>query len=321
MFDNITRYTEKDVEQLLSQKLGKAYVEYRKKWKEASPENVPSFPVHIDFELIDQCNQRCVMCPRNQSTHGKISYPVNTGIKLSFIDFKRIVDEGVRQGLSSVNLGAFGEPLLHEDVFEMVRYTHRSGVVDSRVITNGLFLHKFTDHIFESGLVHLFVSIDAACEETYRKIRGDGFKKAEENLNAIIKEKKGRGAFLPIIRVSFVDMPENEKEKETFIEKWRESVDLIDIQIYDDFGFDLDSCLDCSIKKKWECRSPWQRLAVLADGTILPCCNFYGRNLLLGNIRELTIKQAWDSESLREIRQGILADNRKICGVCQRAGK
>ena len=70
--------------------------------------------------------------------------------------------------------GAFAEPLIHNRVFDMVAYAHKNGIIDSRIITNGLLLNKYFDQIFDSGLVNLFVSIDAFSEDKYREIRGFG---------------------------------------------------------------------------------------------------------------------------------------------------
>ncbi|MBI5240014.1 MAG: radical SAM protein [Elusimicrobia bacterium] len=319
MYANIKRHSEKDVEALLARELGPRYAAYRAQWRalQAGGE-APPFPIHIDFELVDACNQRCVMCPRNPDAHPDVRYRVNTGARLSLDDFHRVIDEGAPRGLLSINLGAFAEPLLHPDVFAMVRYAHERGVVDSRLITNGLLLDRHTEEAFSSGLVNLFVSLDAFTPKTYRKIRGAGFSRVRANLISFLEQRKARRRSLPVVRVSFVDMPSNTAEKEDFIAFWRDRADMIDIQIYDDFNARPGIHPVGARPKKWDCRSPWARVAVLADGTILPCCSFNGRALPIGSLRSGTIAEAWGSAAMRSVRSGILSDKLPDCHACQR---
>jgi radical SAM protein with 4Fe4S-binding SPASM domain len=320
MYDNISRYTEADIEYVLGNVLGKKYLSYREKWQLASLNNIPSFPIHIDFELNDTCNQSCVMCPRNTTQHPDINYEINKGTTLAYSDYQEMINEGADKGLLSVNLGAFAEPLIHDDVFDMIAYAHEQGIVDSRLITNGLLLGKHFDAIFDSGLVNLFVSIDAFTEKKYREIRGHGFKKVTRQLLEFLEEKERRQSLLPIVRVSFVDMDINDEEKSEFLKFWRGKVDIIDIQVFDDFNIDVTKKFNQNKPKKWDCTSPWVRLSVLSDGSILPCCNFFGRNIPVGNIKEITLEEAWNSIALRHVREGILNDNLPNCSICQRTG-
>lgn len=318
MLENITRHSGQNIDRLLAERLGERYSHYRRLWDAAGPDNIPPFPIHLDFEVNDICNQRCRMCPRNRDTHPNIKFSINKKTILDFKVYQQAIDEGTENGLMSVNLGAFAEPLLHKDIFKMVKYAHQKGVVDSRLITNGLLLDRMIDDIFSSGLVNLFVSIDAFSEQKYREIRGNGFDRVKSGLIKLLKEKKRRDSILPIVRVSFVDMPGNSGEKENFISFWQDKVDMIDIQIYDNYNINISENISLKKSKKWNCLSPWKRLAVLSDGNILPCCNFFGWNIPIGNINDNGLKGAWHSERLKIIRQGILDDSLDNCSVCQR---
>ena len=320
MYSNITRHSEKDIEKILVDEFGKKYSLYREMWNRVGYENIPDFPMHIDFEVIDKCNQRCIMCPRNAGTHPNAGYSLNTGRALNYEIFKNIIDEGVNKGLLSINLGAFAEPLLNKKVFEMIKYAHDKGVIDSRLITNGLLISSYIDEFFDYGLVNLYVSLDAFRDETYFEIRGKGFNIVKKNILNIIEEKKRRNAILPIIRVSFIDMEINREEKDNFIEFWRDKADHIDIQVYGDFNFPLSGKIDKSEAKKWSCIAPLKRVSVMSNGKILPCCNFFGINIPIGNIYKNSIEEAWNSEKMHEIRSGILHDDLDNCSICQRVG-
>ena len=321
MYDNISRYSQRDLEALLTEQLGSRYTEYRAAWKAAGPDTPPAFPVHMDFELNDRCNQRCSMCPRNEAKHPNINYELNKGTVLEFEDYARVIDEGAAKGLWSVNLGAFAEPLLHPRAFDMVAHAHDKGIVDSRLITNGILLDKHIDDIFDSGLVNLFVSLDAFSEEKFREVRGPNFQRVRDNLLAFLAERERRRRVLPIVRVSFIDMNVNREEKQGFIDFWGPKVDFIDIQVFDDFNVDVTRPYDAAKTKKWDCGSPWGRLAVLSCGDILPCCSFFGYNVPVGNIKDMSIEEAWNSEALAGIRRGILSDDLPNCSICQRIGE
>jgi radical SAM protein with 4Fe4S-binding SPASM domain len=260
------------------------------------------------------------MCPRNAKKHPDTSYSLNTGKVLDYERFKDVIDEGVNKGLLSINLGAFAEPLLNKKVFEMIKYAHDKGVIDSRLITNGLLISSYIDEFFDYGLVNLYVSLDAFRDETYFEIRGKGFNIVKKNILNIIEEKKRRNAILPIIRVSFIDMEINREEKDNFIEFWRDKADHIDIQVYGDFNFPLSGKIDKSEAKKWSCIAPLKRVSVMSNGKILPCCNFFGINIPIGNIYKNSIEEAWNSEKMHEIRSGILHDDLDNCSICQRVG-
>lgn len=320
MYDNINRLTEMDVEKILAEELGEKYTKYRKMWKSVTRDDFPKFPLHIDFEMNDLCNQSCVMCPRNESLHPKVNYTVNTKAIIKIETFKKIIDEGSQKGLQSINLGAFAEPLIHKEVFDMVRYAHEKGIIDTRLISNGLLLRKYKEEIFDSKLRNLFISLDAFSKDKYEQIRGHGYEQIRENLIDFVEERNRRGSRLPIVRVSFVDMEINRDEKEDFINFWRDKVDMIDIQVYDDFNVDINAPFNLESKKKWDCFSPWARVAVLANGNILPCCSFFGINIPIGNVKDMTIEEAWNSKKMKEIRYGVLNDNNRNCSVCQRVG-
>ena len=320
MYDNINRLSETDIHQVLGEHLGASYVDYRSEWSAVSPTNIPSFPLHIDFELKDMCNQSCVMCPRNEEAHPDINYQLDARTVLSEDSFKKVIDEGAINGLRSVNLGGFAEPLVQTRCLDMVDYARSQGIIDTRIITNGLLMHRHMDAIFDSGLVNLFVSLDAYNPETYQAQRGPGFAKIKNSLLELLEEKKRRGSVLPIVRVSLVDMKSNHDEIEDFVKYWGPKVDFIDIQVFDDFNVDITQPFDKGQTKKWDCRSPFARLSVMSNGEVLPCCNFFGKNIPVGNIEENTISEIWMSKTVRSVRDGIMNDQLDNCSICQRIG-
>ena len=284
--DRVTRLSQEDAEARLIDLLGSRYAEYRNAWNSAGPDSIPAFPIHLDLELYDNCNQSCVFCPRNTTIHKDLIYPINTSQRLEARIMERVLEEVQVMGLYSVNFGAYAEPLLNTSIFELVRRFHAAGVVDSRVISNGLLLHKYRDSIIDSGLVNLFISIDAFSEQTYRKQRGPGYDRIVRNLLDFLELRAKLGASLPIVRASFVVTDDNRKELGDFVEFWGDKVDFIDVQSKTDYR---TSALAQERTRTFDCIDPFRRVAIISNGDILPCCTFWGRTLPVGNITGQTI--------------------------------
>ena len=57
---------------------------------------------------------------------------------------------------------------------------------------------------------------------------------------------------------------------------------------------------------KFKCNFLWQRMVILWNGDIYPCL-FHGvkdnRDILLGNIKDSSIKELWNSKKMNELRQ------------------
>jgi len=303
-----------NIEKILSDNLGEKYLGYRSAWALAQPNSIPEFPIHIDIELYDICNQKCTFCPRNETTHPNVTYPINTNSKLEENLINKIILEIKKNKLMSVNFGAFADPLVNKDIFKVIKKFMDAGVVDSRIITNGLLLHKYTDSIFDSGLVNLYVSLDAFKEETYFNQRGAGYKKVISNLLSFLREKKRRKSVLPITRVSFIETKDNKDELKEFVDYWSDKVDHIDLQKLIDFNKEVN---DDHKTKQWNCIDPFRRVAIVSDGSVLPCCSFWGKNLVLGNIRDSSILDIWNGEEMSKVRKNLMTDQSSICMTCQ----
>ena len=306
--ENVNKAFGENIHQKLGELLGQRYIDYRAAWNNALPGSTPPFPIHLDFEFYDSCNQRCTFCPRNETIHANLSYPIEWSV------LKKIATEGQENNLYSVNFGAYAEPLLYNRLFDAIRLFISSNVVDTRLITNGLLLHKYYNEIFDSELLNLYVSLDAYSKETYEKQRGKGFNTVKDNLWGFLEEKKYRNSTFPIVRVSFVENKNNLHEKAEFIKLWKDKVDFIDLQLMIDY---TKQEFEDGFATKWNCIDPFRRLSIISNGDVLPCCSFNGRSLVVGNVYQNSLKQIWLSEKVDSLRQNLLDKKIDICNVCQ----
>jgi radical SAM protein with 4Fe4S-binding SPASM domain len=312
--ERVRRHSRIDIGARLSELLGPRYEAYREAWNGAGPRQIPSFPVHLDLEWYDECNQRCVFCPRNEETHPDRLYPLNTRTRIDETQIDRLLGEIDGGRLDSINFGAYAEPLLNPRIADLVGRFHEAGVIDSRIISNGMLLHKHAEALLESGLVQLFISLDAARPETYEYQRGPGFERVKANLRDFMALRKKSGAVLPIVRVSFVMTERNEGELDDFLEEWTDVVDFIDVQARTDYR---TSSLEAVRTRSFNCIDPFRRVSLISNGDILPCCAFWGRTLAIGNLANDSITAAWHGEEMKRVRENLLADRSPVCVSCQ----
>ncbi|MFH1327488.1 MAG: radical SAM protein, partial [Candidatus Bathyarchaeota archaeon] len=122
------------------------YRGYRKKWDNHPLKKiVAEFPLHVDIEATNACNLHCPMCYGRES-RGKSSF-------IDFGLFKRVIDCGAKYGLPSINLSWRGEPFLHPQLIDMIKYAKENEVVDVRINTNGVLVDaEKCKELLESGL-------------------------------------------------------------------------------------------------------------------------------------------------------------------------
>ena len=112
---------------------------------------VPKLPKTAQFEITNKCNLACKMCPREFL---KVKFE-----NMSFDDFKKMVDK--LKGVKEIILTGWGEPLVHPDLLEMIRYCKEHGH-EVRFTTNGLLLtQKLIDEIIDSDLDEIAFSVES----------------------------------------------------------------------------------------------------------------------------------------------------------------
>jgi radical SAM protein with 4Fe4S-binding SPASM domain len=273
---------------------------------------VPQAPLSFFMELVSYCNLKCKMCFRNYDTKDKIK---RYALPLEIID-------NVAQQCKSLNIpsveygGGASECLLHPEIKTIIRKFIEAGAIDNIITTNG---HKLSEDIsiflIDIGVERLHVSIDAATPETYKKIRGANYSVLEKNIFNFLRLRKERNAQLPFLRVSFVKQKDNIHEVDDFLNKWKDIADYIDFQ-------DLLDLSTVNNLKQVECEGfycpvPFQKIGIDYEGNILPCDPFHSRHLKLGDIKNMSLKEAWDSEKHRElIESHKLRRNFLVCRNC-----
>jgi MoaA/NifB/PqqE/SkfB family radical SAM enzyme len=159
----------------------KDYIRWQRRCDVDFPERgLPMFsPTSINLDLTSACNFSCPFCVDSKLT--------NAGKSLTVAEVKETVDTLHSHGLLSVILIGGGEPTLHHDFGEIVRYIKRKKL-QIGIVTNGSRLEKIeaiADALKEKDWVR--ISIDAAGEEVFQNLH---LPKTRVTLNGILEKAR-----------------------------------------------------------------------------------------------------------------------------------
>lgn len=316
------KYT--DVEAVLTDEFGDRFHEYRKNYRKSLNYDtngyIPPFPLTVSLEFVNRCNLNCIMC-----------YTINHSDRKATLDLSRIetlMDECREHGLPAAVVGMGSEALIYKQARDAIAAIRKADVMDLFLGTNGVLLtEELSAFLVEQRVARIEVSLDAATPETYTKIRGkDELQRIEANLEKLIEIREREGSKLPVIRLCFCVQKDNLHEQRAFLDKWRDRVDYIDFQEMVDFGGvdDLRALGDEAAKadnlpapESTYCAYPFNSLHVWSNGDVTPCCTFFGKALVIGNVQEHTLKEIWDGPEIAEIRDQLLSGKlNMVCHAC-----
>ena len=120
-------------------------------------------PLAVTFNLTNLCNLKCPHCYQDASA-SKTSNEVSTKEIFS------IIYQLSQFGVMGMLYGG-GEPLMHPDIFKILRFTIKLGLF-ANLSTNGtLITEKIAQKIKDTGVSRVTISLDGI-EETHDKMRG-----------------------------------------------------------------------------------------------------------------------------------------------------
>jgi len=308
---------------LLAWSLGHPYRKYREDWEMVSRrEKVTDFPLYLQLEITPRCNLKCRSC-----IHG---YP-DLSRKYADIDrvlpddlYLKILEEASRYGCPSISFHNNCEPMLDPHLEEKIALARKAGFLDLILVTNGTLLtEERSSRLLRAGITKISFSIDAFSREGYERLRiGSDFLKVRGNILAFLEIKRREHRVLPITRVSFVITRENSHEVEPFREYWEDKVDKVDFQCFCAIEGYNESLAPAGSRPvhRFPCSAPWQQLVIRANGDVVPCCSFYGSEMVIGNIRETSIHDLWLQPRMVQLREA-LGSFKNLSATCVRCMK
>ncbi len=292
------------------------------------------YPPFIEVEVTTKCMLRCVMCEH--------TYWKEKNQEMTFEQLKSIVEQFPK--LKWIGLTGIGESFLNPDFLEMIRYVKSRGIILE--LTDNFYLidEKISRVLIETGVERMVVSLDAATEKTYRKIRvGSDFNRVIRNIKTLRKLKKRMNSYYPEISFHYIISKYNLGEILLFIDLVKKIMDKEDTSIFftsilhpfpeiKDLVVDVPEEIMRQAKEKsrklgikigWNKNVPkekdpitrcneWTEPFIFVDGTVIPCCagnevnkRSYQKRTSMGNIFKTPFKEIWNGPKYRTLRKMI----------------
>jgi MoaA/NifB/PqqE/SkfB family radical SAM enzyme len=296
-----------------------------------------SFPLTIHIQTKSLCNGNCVFCPypyvHKQLEQGTMARET----------FEKIVDELVfTKYHPHLLFELHNEPLLDERIFDLIRYVKtRIPGIETSLVTNGQLLDKFSLlEIKESGIDRIVVSLNAYSRELYHEISGGlDFNRIINNIPVLISDESLKQKTV----ISFVLTQDNIKEVFPALRHWNNlgvktrTVDLFNragsVTNYASLKLNnkntklslpnkIGKYLIARIIDVTGCFDPFYHINILFNGDAILCCDDWNRANIVGNIRDKSIKEVWNSPLLNEARRLIIQkkyDQIASCKNCMKA--
>ncbi|MCF8424387.1 MAG: SPASM domain-containing protein [Bacteroidia bacterium] len=294
------------------------------------------FPISMAIEPTTSCNLRCPECP---SGLRQFTRPIGM-LEPTF--FKSTID-AVYKELIYLTFYFQGEPYLNPNFLEMVKYASEKGIYTS-TSTNAHYLNEEQSaKTVESKLDRLIISIDGTTQETYEQYRiGGSLQKVIDGTKHIIAAKKRLKSKTPHIVFQFLVVKPNEHQlNDVQLLAKKLGVDEVVFKTAQVYNFENGNSLipdnikysrykknsdgTYSIKNKLlnQCWRMWSSCVATWDGVVVPCCFDKDAKHQLGDLKQQSFKELWNSEKYQNFRQSILKSRQEIdiCKNCSEGTK
>jgi len=304
---------------------------------------VSGYPYRLIIETGNVCPLRCVLCPTGRRENG-----LPTGF-LSFLDFKKIVDE-LGDYLIIIDLYNWGEPLLNTEIFEIVRYARDKNILVILSSNLNHFDKAICKKLIRCDLNLLMISLYGASQETVETYqRGNNFENVIENVRRVVEEKRKSKRKKPFLQWRFMVTRYNEHEIPKAIEIAKKiGIDFLELgcfrcdmskEVFLDNASQFESVREWlpknerysmydyihkrkKILRKNDCSFLWTQSVVNWDGSVFPCCAVYGERWNFGNMFRSNFREIWNNAKYRASREMIArgkgTGTKTICDICKK---
>ncbi|MBN2483460.1 MAG: SPASM domain-containing protein [Candidatus Omnitrophica bacterium] len=264
-------------------------------------------PDLLFLEPTNLCNLNCPFCLVNvdktykTTAHDQMRRPFGY---MDLVLFDKILDDARDFGIKTIYLEFWGESFLHPQIGKMLEKTSRMKFKTS-IFTNGLLLDSRRMGSIPDNVDRIIISIDGASAETYEQNRiGGNFDRVWHNM--VTLNQMCVGTKTNVIW-QFVVMRNNEYEIERARQLAKEHNLQLRLKTFNPSVAERVTSLKQYARKKplKPCTSIYRQFAVLWNGDIVPCCQDPDGRNVLGNIKESSFGEIWNSEKYRIFRQKV----------------
>jgi radical SAM protein with 4Fe4S-binding SPASM domain len=222
-----------------------------------------------------------------------------------------------------VHLYRDGEPLLDKRLASRISTLKRIRIREVGISTNAQILDADRSlAILSAGLDEIILSIDSVYPNVYAKIRvGLDWETVTENAQRFFQLRDGLRSKCRIrVRMIRQELNEHEWYHGRFQAQWlpylkgNDTVEYRDLHNWGGQLGDFKPIVHAATDKP--CLALWSLMTIFADGSV-PLCNVdYNKKFPLGNVKDSTIAELWQSHEQNRRRDLHMSGNRKALAPC-----
>jgi radical SAM protein with 4Fe4S-binding SPASM domain len=278
-----------------------------------------NWPLHMQIELTNYCNLNCPVCPIGIREMRRDPKAMDVSL------FEHLMDE-LGPYLLTASLWAWGEPLLHPRLEEILRIARKHPVI-TLLSTNGQNLceEAVINALITAPPTYLIMAIDGLTDDTHSKFRvGAKLDPILSGVRRLAEKKRKEGIEFPRLHMRYMVMKHNEHEVSRLKNFAREN------------GFDLLTLRTLSIidssrethqafvpeakelraydyegqnrirRGDFICQQPFWFPTVFADGTVVACEQDYNAQQSFGKFStDMSFADLWFGPQSKTIRRMI----------------
>ena len=280
-------------------------------WADVAYTEAPPVPKEMLVEVANICNHACSFCAYSKMSRQK-------GI-LDFDLYKDLIRQAYDLGVREIGLYSGAEPLTVKRIADYVVAAKEVGYTYVYITTNGSLANEGRlKKLVDAGLDSLKFSINGGDRETYLNVHGaDDFEKVISNLKFVSNYRKESGRRM-YLAASFVECDQNRGA----FDKLKEIVGPYVDEVFFTIAYNQAGQMDMQPPHVFKsvCAVPFARLNISQEGYLRLCCNDYQNFLAAEDLRRMTLKDAWHSTLMREMRNRHLSGNldETLCHNCMK---
>ncbi|MBI4581980.1 MAG: SPASM domain-containing protein [Planctomycetes bacterium] len=245
------------------------------------------------------------------------------GGEMDFDTFKRIVDELAVCDDRLLVLGGFGDPLLHPQWPEFIRYAREAGILGIAVRTTAVNLDDAAiDAFLAVGVDVLCVLLDAATAATYRRVHQvDAFDRVVANVNRFCEIQNQRPCPRPLVVCELTKTHDTMDEMEAFYDHWTRKTGSVVIAGPSRYAgaWPDRAVLNMAPPTRSACSRLNHRAMILADGRMTLCDQDFRGEHAASSLRQASLAQLWNGDPMTRARR-LHAEGRyetvDLCRAC-----
>ncbi|MGD0281077.1 MAG: radical SAM protein [Dissulfurispiraceae bacterium] len=284
-------------------------------------------PFVLQIFPVYACNFKCGYCIF--SVEKAKRHFISDKTVMDFDLFKKCIDDIARfpNKVKVLRFVGIGEPLLHRNIADMVKYAVAKDVANIvEILTNGsLLTPAMTDSLVAAGLSRLVVSLQGTSKDKYLEVCGTNvdFETLVENLRYFFNNKGKAQMYLKIVDCAL----DGKNDEQKFYDIFGDICDTIAIEhaVPIHSGVDFESVLKekdgavtqfgLPVSEVHICPQPFFTMQINPDGKIVPCYSFEYPGIM-GDCNEQAVDEIWKGRQFQQFRRTMLDGSKNVCGVC-----